>query len=71
MPGWRVVNVDEEDVLNVRAEPFAEAPVVGRIPPGGRGVKPLGTCYGAWCRVRWLGHDGWVHKAYVAPDIAH
>lgn len=68
---WRVVNVDEYDVLNIRAEPFSEAPVVGHIPPGGRGVKPLGTCYGSWCHVRWLGHDGWVHSAYVAPDGAN
>ncbi len=68
---WRVVNVDEDDVLNVRTEPFAEAPIVGRIPPDARGVKPLGTCSGGWCPVSWSSHEGWVHSAYVARDTAH
>jgi hypothetical protein len=39
---YRVVGVEYDDVLNIRAGPSMGYPVVGVIPPGGRGVRLVG-----------------------------
>src|SRR5262245_2441807 len=64
---YRVVNVDYDDVLNVRAGPSMGYPVVGEIPPTGRGVHLVGPCQG-WCPVRYRGAAGWVHGRYLAAE---
>jgi len=67
-PMFRVVNVRGDDVLNVRSGPSAESDVVGRLPPGSRGVAIVSTCRSAWCPVRHRAASGWVNSAYLAPD---
>ena len=39
---YRVVNVAENDVLNIRAQPTAQAPKIGEIPAGADCVRNLG-----------------------------
>jgi len=39
---YRVVNVAENDVLNIRAQPTAKAPKIGEIPAGADCVRNLG-----------------------------
>ena len=76
-PGWavegnrtfRVVDVEYDDVLNIRAGPSAGYPIVGAIPPGGRGVRLVGHCQG-WCPISYNGASGWVSGRYLAPDLA-
>lgn len=65
---FRVVNVDADDELFMRAEPNVGAPIVGAIPPGGRGVRALGPCDNAWCPVSFAGRTGWAHGAYLIAD---
>jgi uncharacterized protein YraI len=64
---YRVVLVADDDVLNIRKGPSASYPIVGTIPPDGRGVRRAGSCRG-WCRVSYDGVSGWVNGAYLAPE---
>jgi|GEM_PF-2949405 len=64
---YRVVDVDRDDVLNIRSGPSVSYPVVGEIPPTGRGVELIGPCRG-WCLVRYRGASGWVHGRYLAAE---
>jgi uncharacterized protein YraI len=66
---FRVVDVDDGDVLNIRAGPSAGYPIVGAIPPGGGGVRLVGHCQG-WCPVSYNGTSGWVNGRYLAPEPA-
>ena len=66
---YRVVSVARGDVLNLRSGPSVAYPVVGAIPPGGRGVHLVGRCQ-AWCPVSYNGALGWVNPAYLTPEPA-
>jgi uncharacterized protein YraI len=68
---YRVVAVESDDVLNIRAGPSAGHPIVGEIPPTGRGVQLLGPCR-EWCPIRYNGASGWVSGRYLAvePTVA-
>jgi uncharacterized protein YraI len=64
---YRVVYVASDDVLNMRAGPSVGYAIVGRIPPGGRGVRMVGRCRD-WCPVSYHGASGWVNPVYLAPE---
>ncbi len=49
---FRVVDVAQDDVLNIRSEGNANAPILGTIPAGADGVKNLG-CTGGLSFVDW------------------
>ena len=66
-PTYRVVSVAPDDVLNMRAGPSVGYPIVGRIPPSGRGVRLLSRCR-EWCPVSYNGTSGWVNSAYLAAE---
>lgn len=66
---YRVVSVAADDVLNIRSGPSAGYPIVGLIPPRGRGVLIIGGC-DEWCRVNYDGVTGWVNGRYLAPESA-
>ena len=68
---YRVVDVEYDDVLNIRAGPSMGHPVVGEIPPGGRGVHLMGPCR-VWCPVSYNGASGWVYARHLAiePGVA-
>ena len=66
---YRVVDVDDDDVLNIRAGPSAGHPIVGEIPPTGRGLRLLGECQ-IWCRISYNGAAGWVSARYLAAEPA-
>ena len=66
---YRVVAVAPDDVLNMRAGPSMGYPIVGAIPPGGRGVRLVGGCR-EWCPVSYNGATGWVNGRYLAVDPA-
>lgn len=64
---FTVVNVDRGDVLNVRAEPNAEARKVGEIPSYGYGVIGLSNePVRGWVFVNYEGIEGWVSERYLA-----
>lgn len=66
---YRVVAVEQDDVLNIRAGPSAGYPIVGEIPPSGRGVRLTGPCR-SWCPISYNGASGWVNARYLAIEPA-
>ena len=66
---YRVVAVEYDDVLNIRAGPSMGYPVVGEIPPSGRGVRLTGPCSG-WCPISYNGASGWVFARHLAIEPA-
>jgi hypothetical protein len=67
-PGFRVVNVRADDVLNVRSGPSADFDIVGGLPPGSRGIAITSPCRSAWCPVQHRSTTGWVNSAFLAPE---
>ncbi len=69
---FRVQGVDLADVLNMRARPDPRSPVVGIIPPTGRGVRLAGgqRAVGSarWWQVTYKGTDGWVNARFLVVD---
>jgi len=71
---FRVSGVAADDVLNLRSEPDAEAPLRGGIPAWTTHVEGVGepTTVGAavWQRVQYAGVTGWVNARFLArnPD---
>jgi hypothetical protein len=66
--GFRVVNVRGHDVLNVRSGPSSDSDIVGGLPPGSRGIAITSACRSAWCPVQHRATNGWVNRAYLAPE---
>ncbi len=79
-PGcFRVVDVPNWDVLNIRALTSASSPVVGRIPPEGHGIiAQEGRCLPLnrpmprrWCQIGYYDGDrtvyGFVKRRYLRP----
>ena len=65
---FRVVNVPEGDVLNVRRGPSAETEIIATIAQRATGIRTVGECRYDWCPVR-AGHRvGWVHRYFIWPD---
>ncbi|MGH1418868.1 MAG: SH3 domain-containing protein [Hyphomicrobiaceae bacterium] len=62
---FRVVGVYDGDVLNIRRQPSASAPVSGAIAPNADDVAITGACRGEWCPVAHRQHRGWVHRYYI------
>jgi hypothetical protein len=67
-PMFRVVNVRDDDVLNVRSGPSADFNIVGGLPPGSRGVAVTSACRATWCQVRHGSTSGWVNTLYLTPE---
>jgi uncharacterized protein YraI len=69
---YRVIGVAADDVLNVRQGPGARFPLVGTLPPDGRGVRLASTveCVGVWCQANFSNVSGWVNTLYLGTDMA-
>lgn len=71
-PGFRyeVTGVDAGDVLNVREQPFADAPVVATLAPDAREIVVTGMYADengtAWWRIVADGKLGWSNARYLA-----
>jgi hypothetical protein len=65
---FRVVNVRNDDVLNVRSGPSADFEVVGGLPPGSRAIAITSACRATWCPVQHRSTSGWVNSAYLALE---
>lgn len=79
-PGcFRVVNVPNWDVLNIRALPATDEPIVGHIPPEGHGIiAQEGRCLplsrsmpSRWCQIGYYDGDftvyGFIKRRFVRP----
>lgn len=62
-----VTGVAANDVLNIRAEASASAPVVGALAPDATGIEVTALdASGRWARIGAGELDGWVSMAYLA-----
>lgn len=68
LPGYRVVGVDANDVLNIRSGPDANSAIVGTIPPNGRNVRMIGSCAGSWCPIEYRGTQGWANRRFLMGE---
>jgi uncharacterized membrane protein len=66
----RVTGVAANDVLNIRAAPDADATIVARIPPNGRGIRVIGGGNRFWVKVAYGGKTGFVNRRFIRPDAA-
>jgi len=62
---WKVINVANGDVLNIRSGPGADNTIVGTIPSGSACVLKSAQCEGKWCRVAYDKTIGWVNTRYL------
>ena len=64
-----VIGVRHDDVLNLRAGPGADQPVVGEIPPTFSDLVALGNTRDLdpsfWIEVDYEGAVGWVHMSFI------
>jgi N-acetylmuramoyl-L-alanine amidase len=67
---YRVVDIAPNDVLNVRSGAASTYPIVGVIPPTGRGILTVGACLRGWCQINYETTIGWVNARFLAPETA-
>lgn len=71
---YRVVFVEEEDVLNTRSGPGVGFDIVGEIQPGASGVKVTGegkmVIDSLWVPVEYEDVSGWVNSRFLTEDIS-
>lgn len=60
-----VVGVAADDVLNIRAEPSASAPIIGGFAPNARDIEVLTPPASGWGRVNTGEVSGWVAVRYL------
>lgn len=66
---YRVTGVASNDVLNIRAEPGAGAPIIGRFRPSARGIEVMAlSANGRWGLVNTEGQSGWSSMRYLARE---
>lgn len=65
---YKVVNIREDDVLNVRSGPSSEHAVVAALQPGSRGVVITGDCQSEWCPVQHATGSGWVNRTFLVSE---
>ena len=67
-----VIGVRHDDVLNLRAAPGADQPIVDGIPPIFTDLVALGNTRelpsSFWIEVDFDGTDGWVHMSYIGYE---
>jgi SH3-like domain-containing protein len=68
VPGYRVIGVDANDVLNIRSGPDANSAIVGTIPPNGTNVRMIGSCAGPWCQIEYRGTQGWANRRFLTGE---
>jgi len=68
---YKVVDVPNWDVLNIRKYPNHRSKKVGQIPPNERCVLVIGEEYAGndalWFQVSYDGTTGWVNSFYMLP----
>lgn len=65
---FRVVGVEEDDILNVRDGPSCDYDTIAEIAPDARGVTIIGACQAEWCPIRHGQAAGWVNTYYLAEE---
>jgi len=71
---YRVNNVGQKGVLNLREAPSLDAKVLLQLPYNARWISKIqnhnahGRTRSAWQKISWNNHEGWVDSSYLAVD---
>ncbi|OSP54684.1 COG3650 family protein [Pseudoruegeria sp. SK021] len=66
---FNVTGVSADDVLNVRAQPDASAPILTTLPPQRTGIEGLGLSdSGTWVHVAFGETTGWVNARFLSAQ---
>jgi len=58
---YNLTELEADDTLNVRAEPFGTAEIIGTIPPGAQDIEiGVRDASGNWGRIIWNETSGWI-----------
>jgi hypothetical protein len=68
---YRVANIRNDDVLNVRSGPSTDHAVVAALQPGSRGVVITGDCQSDWCPVQHEAASGWVNRSFLSSEAGY
>ncbi|SMF55864.1 SH3 domain-containing protein [Alteromonadaceae bacterium Bs31] len=60
----KVVNVSDDDALNMRSDASSKSNIVFSLPYDAHNIMILDT-KGAWSKVHYRGHSGWVSSKYI------
>ncbi len=63
-----VADVDEDDVLNLRAYPSTGSKIVAELEPDQCDIAFLPYSVGSWQKVRVDGDEGWVNRKFVSGE---
>ena len=67
-----VTGVAADDVLNIRAEPSASAPIIGGLAPDATDIEVIWVNDdGNWGLINDTEHSGWVSMAFLEPRGVH
>ena len=71
-PRFNVHGVDDNDTLNVRAQPDPQSDVLGQLSPHATGVLSLGQRHhvgsATWHKVKCAAVVGWVNERFLSPS---
>lgn len=71
LPGlYSVTGVAEDDVLNVRAAPDAQSPIVATLAPGTTGIEVVRLSENGWGLVSTGEGNGWASMHFLAAEPA-
>lgn len=63
---YNLVELAADDPLNVRAEPFSTAEIIGTIAPGTTGIEVAERdCSGRWGKIIWNETNGWIAVRFL------
>ena len=66
---YRIMNIAEDDVLNIRAAPGAKQPITGEIPSDGTDIQITGSMVDtdgtAWAPIKYMETSGWVNSSFL------
>jgi|GEM_PF-3261653 len=65
---YRVINVNGDSTLNLRARPGTYSRVINKIPFNARHLGNAVQSDGRWTRISYGGQTGWVHNEFLAED---
>jgi uncharacterized protein YraI len=65
---YKTVDIERNDVLNIRSGPSPEGAIIGKIPANTHCILSSDCRSDRWCHVTWGNITGWAHNRYLAQD---
>jgi N-acetylmuramoyl-L-alanine amidase len=65
---YKVIDVPNDELLNIRSGPAFQSSILGVIPANGRGIQMMKDCTNNWCKIQYNGALGWVNRQFLQRD---